>query len=137
MKTSEIGLSLYQPIRETCFSGYVEVREERDRFVVGVEIAEQFEGDATLEIVLVSDSDDCMCSTWEIHRSQPLSSDKLCSGDSFSFALTGLSDPYFCVWYVVSGGAFQKGKVTARISDEKAPWFTSSTEVVECSGVME
>ncbi|MBI9080419.1 MAG: hypothetical protein JEY79_11845 [Pseudodesulfovibrio sp.] len=135
MKTSEIGLSLYQPIRETCFSGYVEVREERKRLVIGVEVEESFKGDATMEIVLLSDCDDGMFAGSELYRTRPLTSEDLGRGSSYGFELKGLSEPYFCLWYVVNGGAFTQGKVFARISDEQSPWFVTTAELVEVSGV--
>lgn len=134
MQSPEIGLSMYQPIRETCFSGYVEVQEKNERLVVGVEVVEQFEGDASLEIVLLADSDDCMASAIELHRTKPLSQDDLEGGRTLGFAIVGRTDRYFCLQYVVSGGTFTKGKVTARVSNGNLPWFVTSADLVEVSG---
>lgn len=135
MKTAEIGLSLYQPIRETCFSGYVEVLEA-DRLVVGIEVVEAFEGGATLEIALLSDSDDCMVSPTELYRTAPLSKNDLVQGETFGFVIAGLEERYFCVRYIVSGGAFEKGELSTRVSADEAPWFVSSTELHEVSGAL-
>jgi len=134
MKMPEVGLSLYQPIRETCFSGYVEVLEGQDILSLGVEVVEQFEGDAALEIVLLADSDDCMASATELYRTQPLTKNDLEGGMSLGFAVRDFDDRYFCLWYVVSGGVFGKGQLTARICDKSAPWFVTSTSLVEVSG---
>ena len=134
MNTLEIGLSLYQPIRETCFSGYAKVREGRERLLVGVDVTENFEGDATLEIVLFSDADDCMMGASELYRTQPLTKNDLEGGSSFGFALNGLGEPYICIQYVVRSGIFTKGQMTARISDEKNPWFVGQEDLVEVSG---
>lgn len=136
MKTPEIGLSLYQPICETCFSGYVKVQEGKDRLIVGIEVVEQFESDAILEIVLLSDSDDCMVSPSELYRTKPLTKEDLEEGSSLGFVVNGVEGPYFCIWYVVSGGGFTKGKLTARISGEKKPWFVTSIKLVEVSGTL-
>lgn len=134
MNTPEIGLSLYQPIRETCFSGYVEVRDCKKRLIVGLEVAEQFEGDAILEIVLLSDADDCMIGASVLYRTPPLTKNDLEGGSSFDFVLNRLEEPHFCIQYVVSGGVFTKGQVSARISDDIDPWFANIDDLTEVSG---
>ena len=133
MRVSEIGLSLYQLIRETCFSGYVEV-QEADRLVVGVEVVEAFEGEATLEIALLSDSDDCMVSPTELYRTEPFSKSDLEHGVTLGVVIAGLEERYFCVRYIVSGGTFDKGKLSTRVSTEEAPWFVSSAELKAVPG---
>lgn len=124
MDILEVGLSMRQPIRETCFSGYVQLNESCRQLAICVEIEERFEGDGILEVVLLGDSDDGFYSSSEIYRMGPYTAEELCAHDAIRFPILETSpENHLCLWYRVTGGHFEHGKVTARIAPHSKAWF--------------
>lgn len=88
-----------QPIRETCFSGYVQLDESCRQLAICVEIEERFEGDGILEVVLLGDSDDGFYSSSEIYRMGPYTSEELCFLNAIQFPLIVRSpERHLCLW---------------------------------------
>lgn len=124
MQVVEFGLSNRQMISETCFSGYVELGINDSILVIVVTIDDQFEGDAKLEIVLIADDDDGFYSASEIYRHGPFTALDLTNHFQVKFKeINSDNGRYLCLWYIVGGGSFSSGKMSARMSAKADAWF--------------
>ena len=131
MKIIEIGLSHRQRIAETCISGYVEITDKEGDYAIVIEFEEPFDGDGTLYIELMTDSDDGFHSADTIKKIGPLHSENIISGSTVKIKnFSEQLDRYVCLFYRVTKGSFASGKITARISSEKDPWFAMGAEEV-------
>lgn len=124
MRVPEAGLSLRQPIRETCFSGYVELPDTHGQLVLAVEVVEPFQGEGRLEVCVITDDDDGFYTADVLCRAEFAEARMLTYRASLFFSLSGLErGRYLALQYVVHEGAFAAGKVTARIAADESPWF--------------
>lgn len=131
MEIIEIGLSHRQKISETCISGYVEITDKEDDYIIVIEFEEPFDGDGTLYIELMTDADDGFHTADIIKKIGPLNSKNIISGSSFQIKhFSEQIDRYVCLFYRITRGSFVSGKITARISSEKDPWFALGAEEV-------
>lgn len=124
MKITEIGLSFRQRISETCLSGYVEIIDIDDNYVICLEFNKHFEGNGTLFIDIMTDSDDGFLSPNVINTTGPLKYDNITCGSSTCIKISKLQiERFICLYYRITEGSFTSGEITARISSNENAWF--------------
>lgn len=133
MEITEIGLSNRQRIYETCFSGYVEITDKEHDYVICLEIVKHFEGDGLLTVDVLTDSDDGFYTANAIKRI-------FYNNNELSNLLPSICvkvqkdeiERYICLMYKVTDGTLTSGEITARMSSNMNPWFTTCPDTVAC-----